>query len=629
MTLQTKQSKQRKQSFIQGALILSVGTILVKIIGAIFKIPLTNLIDAQGFGYFNTAYNLYMPIYTIATAGFPIAIARMVAEKVALKQYNDVKQIYRVAVPLFTGTGIAGFLLMFGGAAPYANYINNSGAFYSILVLAPTLLFSCMMSVQRGYYEGLRNMYPTAVSQVIEALCKLLLGLLVASLVLSTGVANGLTEYRDKGTVYGQVVEFTAEDQREIDLTIEAELEQGVLAESARAARAEGLKAEKIEKKPEVMARDKTLPFAAAGAILGVTVGSVMAYLYLLIRHRRKGDGISKEELLAAPPAMGRKEIFRALLAIAIPIALGALVTNIANVIDVTLIQNRLGAIQKAHPGYLKELYGLLLSGVSEGEIVTTLYGCYGMAQTLYTLVPTLTQAFGISALPNVTTAWVSGDRNDLKKNIESVIRITALVSIPAGLGLSVMAGPIMRLIYSSPSAVQIATPVLTVLGITVVFVAISIPLSSMIQAVGRVDLPVKFMAVGAAVKLVTTYVLVGIPSVNLNGGPVGHLLCYIIILLLDIIALCRITKIVPNFNSVFIKPLISAVICCGAAWGAQGLCALLLPDKLATVIGLGIAVIVYVVSLLVLKAVSKDDVLMLPKGQKIAKILEKYNWIG
>ncbi len=625
----TLQSKSKKQSFLQGALILSMGTILVKIIGAVFKIPLTNLLGAQGLGYFNTAYNLYMPIYTIATAGFPIAVARMVAEKVALKRYNDVRQIYRAAVPLFTITGLAGFFLMFFGAFPFSDAVHNPSAVYSVLVLAPTLLFSCMMSVQRGYYEGLRNMYPTAVSQVIEALCKLLLGLLVAALVLSAGVSNGLREYETQGTVYGQAVTFTAEDEKEINLTLDTEMEEGKLQAGQRDARYDELRAEKIQNKPQDMARNQALPFAAAGAVLGVTVGSVIAYLYLLIRHRRKGDGITKEELAAAPPALSRKEIFRSMVSIAIPIALGALVTNVANFIDVFFVQNRLGHIQDTQPGYLKDLYGSLLSGVNPDKIVTTLYGCYGMAQTLYTLVPTLTQAFGISALPTVTTAWVQKDRAELKRSIESIIRITALVSIPAGFGLAALSGPIMRLLYSDANAAAIATPVLTVFGIGVVFVAMSIPLSSMIQGVGRVDLPVKFMAVGAVVKLVSTYFLVSIPSVNINGGPVGTFLCYVIIFTLDIVALCRITRIVPNFNSVFVKPLIASLICCGSAWAAQGLLARFLSDKIATLLALGVAVILYVVALLLLKAVSKDDILMLPKGQKIAKILEKYNWIG
>ena len=625
----TLQSKDRKQSFLQGALILSMGTVLVKVIGAIFKIPLTNLLGAQGLGYFNTAYNLYMPIYTIATAGFPIAIARMVAEKVALKRYNDVKQIYRAAVPLFTLTGLAGFLLMFAGAVPFANFVKNPASVYSILVLAPTLFFSCMMSVQRGYYEGLRNMYPTAVSQVIEALCKLLLGLVVAYLILTTGVNNGLREFETQGTVYGQAVVFDAEDQKEIDLKVEAAIEKGELTESGRVAFEEKEKAASIEKKPEKMAKNQTLPYAAAGAVLGVTVGSVIAYLYLVLRHRRRGDGITKEDLKAAPPALERKEILRSMLALAIPIALGALVTNVANFIDVTLIQNRLGVIENTQPGYLKDLYGLLLSGVASDKLVPTLYGCYGMAQTLYTLVPTLTQAFGISALPTVTTAWVKGEKTEIKKSIESVIRITALVSIPAGLGLAALSGPILRLIYKSPTEVAIATPVLALLGVGVVFVAMSIPLSSMIQAVGRVELPVIFMAIGALVKLVSTYFLVGIPAVNINGGPVGTFLCYVIIFTLDLIALCRITKIVPNFNSVFIKPLIAGLICCGSAWAVQGLLAGPLSDKIATMVALVIAVIIYVFSLLLLKAVSKDDILMLPKGQKIAKTLEKYNWIG
>ncbi len=206
-------------------------------------------------GYFNTAYQIYLPVYTVATAGFPIAVARMVAQNMAQKRYRDVRRIYKIAVPLFLLSGLAGTLAMLFGAKPYVNAIHSPHAVYCIWAMAPTVFFCCVLSVQRGYYEGLRNMVPTAVSQVIEALCKLFVGLLCAYLVMK----RGMEEFYQSGTVFG-----TAASTQEEAVNL-------------------------------------TLPLAAAGAIIGVTVGAALGFLYLWLRHRIKGDGITEQEIVFSP----------------------------------------------------------------------------------------------------------------------------------------------------------------------------------------------------------------------------------------------------------------------------------------------------------------------------------------
>ena len=183
-----------KQSFLHGALILLVAVAIVKVIGALFKIPLNLIITPVGMGYFSTAYNLYNPIFSLATAGFPIAIARLVSENYARGRFRDIRQIHKVSIPIFLTLGLLAFCLMFFGAKPYVSYATDSGdmnALPAIYLLSPAILFSSMVAIYRGYYEGLRNMYPTALSEVVEALFKLVLGLAGAYLVIQ----NGLNEY--------------------------------------------------------------------------------------------------------------------------------------------------------------------------------------------------------------------------------------------------------------------------------------------------------------------------------------------------------------------------------------------------------------------------------------------------
>ena len=179
------QNKRKQQSFEYGAIILIVATALVKIIGAIFKIPLSNLIGDLGFGYFSSAYDLFLPIYSLAMAGLPIAVSRIVAENIAVNRFKDVRQTLKIARKAFLVSGIVGFTMMLLLIYPFVKITDPTGkTIYSIFAIAPNLIFCCIMSTYRGYYEGLRNMYPTAFSNVIEALGKLILGYGFAFIVM-------------------------------------------------------------------------------------------------------------------------------------------------------------------------------------------------------------------------------------------------------------------------------------------------------------------------------------------------------------------------------------------------------------------------------------------------------------
>ena len=196
-----KKKKERgaRQSFLQGALILTAGMAVVKVIGALFKIPLKYAIGEYGMGLFNVAYNFYGPIFSLATAGFPIAIARMVSEDSTLGRWNDVRQVKRVSLPSFLLAGLLGMVLI-TLAAPYycEKIVGNQNALLPMLALAPAILFACVGAVFRGHYEGLRNMIPTAVSEIVEAVAKLLIGLSAACAVVSACTE----EYAANGTVF-------------------------------------------------------------------------------------------------------------------------------------------------------------------------------------------------------------------------------------------------------------------------------------------------------------------------------------------------------------------------------------------------------------------------------------------
>ena len=453
-------------------------------------------------------------------------------------------------------------------------------------MLAPAILFSCLNSIYRGYYNGLRNMYPTAISEIVEALVKLLIGLSGAWLVVFMAVS----EFERAGTVFGGAV---------------ASLDH---------------------------AKAAALPYAAAAAIFGVSLGSALSFGTLVLIHKLKGDDISPKQLHYAPPSHTLHYTIVKLIKVAVPVGIGALAVNIAGAIDALFLQSRISDIATTDTNVLLTMYDGMISSMTlqdpQGRLANYLYGCYSNALTIFMLVPTITQAFGTSALPNVTDAWTRGDKIEIKSSIESVIRITALVSIPAGLGMATLASPISQSLYSGSTGTPIVARVLMIMGVAAIFASMSTPIISMLQAIGRVDMPVKIMIGCLVVKLILNYILAGVPQINIVGGGVGTLVCYVLEVALCLVALCYYAKVSISLMTTFVKPAISSLLCCVAAFLVHALLDLFLPNVIATFVGIAAAGCVYVVALLLLKAIHRSDVVMLPKGEKIAKILEKHGWI-
>ena len=595
-----EENKKQGQSMLNGAFILVVATVLVKVIGALYKMPLTALIGGVGRGYFTQAYEIYTPVYAIAMAGLPVAVSKLVSQEKALGNYRDIRVIMHTARRIFLLTGMVATIFLMAIAYPYSKFVIKApDNFSSILAIAPSVFFCCCMSSFRGYYEGLSNMIPTGISQVIEALGKLVLGLTFANVIMK----YGLKRYESGQSVFGQIV----------------------------ANKAEALSA--------------IYPFTAAGAISGVTIGTLLGLAFLIFRHKIVGDHITDAMLASSPEAQSSKSWSKMIIVTALPIAAGSLILNVTNLIDTITIKNRLAHAMLVNADVIKNMYSaqIAASQTLDSDIATYLYGAYGTALDFKNLIPTITMTLGISAIPALSAAWAVKDRVTTKITIESVIRITMLVSLPAGFGLGVLANPILSIVYNGTNAsdvVPIAAGVLATYGFAIFLFAVSSPVTNMLQAVGRMDIPLKSMVAGAVVKIILNYILVGNPRININGAPIGSIICYIIMVVINVIMLIRITDVDIDFKSVFFKPLICAAISCLAALGCCKVFGLLLQDfgdpasringsTIATLIAIFAAAFAYIISLLLVKAISKDDVNMLPKGEKIAKVLEKRGFLG
>lgn len=587
----------KKQNVLNGAMVLVVATALVKVIGAVYKIPLTSIIGSLGRGYFASAYNIYTPIYAISMAGLPVAVSAIVSKNAALGKYRDVKQVLKITFPLFLGLGLVGTAALMLAAPTYVNSVHSPLAIFSVFAIAPSILFCCIMSTYRGYYEGLNNMYPTAISQVIESLGKLVFGLVFSYAMLD--YAN--EQIALTGSVFGYTVETEAD---------------GAIVYA----------------------------LAAAGAIFGVTLGTVFGAIYTVLRHRIKKDGISKEMLINSPLASPKKTTLKEIIAIAVPTAASSLVLNITNFIDTFMIQSRLESVVANNYDTIMGIYGDSISAanIAKENIHTFLYGAYDTTLDFRNLVPTIMMTLGVSAIPVISAAVAKKDFKMVNGTVNTVFRMTMLIALPAGAGFFALSEPIMNLLYKgteNESGIAIAAPVLGLYGLMMAILTLSSPLTNILQAIGRADVPAKALALGCIFKIGLNYILIGIPELNVKGAVFGTAFFYLLCIVYNYSVLRKETGVKIDFKTVIVKPLIAAVLCGGSAYVSYMILCRVLTfgdmggrlngQSLACIISIGVAVVVYGITVLFTKTLVKNDILMLPKGEKIAKILEKYKLIG
>ncbi len=574
-----------KQSILEGGLILTLALVIIKLLGWLYRVELASLVGETGFGYYTTAYNLYNIVYSITVMGFPVAVSKIVSEYETQGRYRDIRTVIRVSKVLFAVVGVLGTLLLLALAGPYANSIVKEPLlFWSIIAVAPSIFFCCLMSVYRGYNQGLSNMTPTAISQVIEVFVKVAAGL-AAAVIVKNALVN---EYAAAGTVLGTAAQTIQE------------------------------------------ANVKIAALAAAGAMIGITLSTAVAYIYLALRHRKRGDRINREQLSASPDRHSGRYTLRRIIWVALPIALSAATASFAGLIDNSTIPNNIAHLLRTDLDTVLASHGGLLAKALESEgilgLPMYLYGLYGMELVVCNLVPTITGSFGLSALPLVSSSWTQQNYKETKRNIDASLRICMLIAAPAGCGIVALAQPISSLIYSNvPTGALIGAPMLQLLGIATILIALVGIVNSLLQGIGKPWAALWLMIAGLVVKAVTNYFLVAIPQYNIKAAPVGNIFCYFLIAVGGLIFLRSWTKIKINVMSTFVKPLLAGAACGVFALLGYNLIGMVISSNtVRTIGGIGLAALVYIIALGILKGIDREDTLSLPGGEKITRMLEK-----
>ena len=547
----------KKQTFLQGTAVLAMATVLVKLMGFLFKVPLNNIIGEDGFGYFNTAYDVYNVLLMISTTGLPVAMSRMISQAQTLGNHAQIKRIYRTSLYVFLTIGMVGSLgMLFFCRQLSVMVTTNENSWAAIAALAPCVLLICLVSASRGFFQGQSNMTPTSVSQIFEAVTRLVVGLGLAWLVMKL---TGKAYVRMQGIVLAPGE--TAQDYGDITL-------------------------------------------AAGGAILGVTLGSLISVVYLHHKFRQSNQILS----LGGGTAKSTRSTMKELLSIAVPITLGSAGLQIINLFDTMIYMRRLtGALQWTE------------------KMADSAKGVYNFCQTVFALpcsfIPTIT----IAVIPAITASLTRKDLAEAKATSESSVRTMALIAMPCAAGLFVMAEPVIRLLCSTytEDKIQLAATMLAILGLTVIFNSLVLLLNAIMQAHGDVVTPVVNMLIGGIIKIIVNYILVGQPNLNIVGAPIGTFICYISITALDLIAMKRHISARPAIFKNIIRPGLASAIMGAATFMVYRVLSNAISSwKLACLLSLAFAVVLYAVLVVFLRCLTYEDCMLLPKGEKIAKIL-------
>ena len=506
---------QRRHNFISGAAVLALAVAVTKVLGALYKIPLGNLLDKEGMAHFYAAYNIYNLLLVLSTAGLPLALSRLVSRAAAQGRRNAQRCIFRTALALLAVIGAVCSAVMCLFPQVLSGLLHDSLAAPAIRTLGPAVLFVCLTSAIRGYTQGLGDMTPTAVSQMTESAGKLVIGLALCLVLLHRGADSSL---------------------------------------------------------------------CAAGAIAGVTAGSLLSLTVLTVFLLRRRDRAAAVDV---PPA--RSAVLRELLTAGIPITLGAAGMSLITLLDQALVmstlQNTLGYTEAA---------------------ATALYGEYTFGMTLFALPPSFIYPVTVSLVPDISAALARGDRPAAGRSAAAALKLT-----------------ILRLLYPAvPDTAAAAAYHLTILGIACIFVCLMVATNGVLQAYGKEYIPVVTLLCGGILKIITNYLMVGDPATNVRGAPVSTLYCYGLIVVLNLIAIARCVPERPSYLRLFARPVLITAVMALAARSSYGLLARSLPERWAVLPAIAVAVVVYGVLVLALGAVTRQDVLDLPKGEKIARML-------
>lgn len=537
-------SAQRKRDrFILQAGILAAAGIICRIIGILYRSPLTSIIGDEGNGYYSTAYNIYTIILLVSSYSIPSAISKVIAGKLALKEYKNAHRVFHCALLYVVIIGGAASLFAFFGAP----ILVQGNSIPVLRVFAPTIFLSGLLGVFRGYFQAHRTMMPTSVSQIVEQ-------------ILNASVSIGAALW------FTSLVETGSDTTRAV--------------------------------------------YGAAGSAIGTGSGVLIALLFMLfiygINRKLIHNRIKRDEMRQAEPY---RDIFKVILCIVTPIVLSTFIYNLSISLNQTIYTTMLS--------FIKE--------VEESEIAT-MYGIFaGKAVVISNIPIALASAMSAAMIPTISASFATGNKKEARGKVSQAIRTTMLISIPSAVGLIVLARPVMQLLFPQPASLEQASALLRVLGITVVFYALSTLTNAVLQAIGRVNLPVINAAVSLAVQTMALVLMLLYTNLNLYALAFAMILYSFLMCLLNGWSVKKSLSYKQEMTKTFVLPFLAAVLMGFACFFVyRGLYYLLPMNVPALLLSILVGAAVYFAAVMALGAVEEEDLKRLPRGHLLIALGRK-----
>lgn len=547
----TKNRKKGSNYIVQGS-ILAVASILVRIIGLAYRIPVTRILGPVGNSYYSAAYEVYSMMLLISSFSLPLAVSKLVSARMAKGRVKNAYKVFQCTLVFAIVSGGLGALLIYFGAGFFSDVlVNTPESRLALQVLAPTILVVALMGCMRGYFQGLGSMVPTAVSQIIEQ---------VVNAAVSIGAAWALFRYGAK---------------------------------------------------LDALFSTKTAAYAygAAGSTFGTGAGAFVGFLFLVfvmfaysrvMARRRRQDRRGKVE--------STKEIYYLLMITIFPVILSTAVYNLSGIIDQGIFKH-LMAYKKYDSMKIDELWGIF-SG--EYKVLTN--------------VPiAVASAMASSTIPVLTRARVNKDRREMRRKTENAIRFVMIVCIPCAVGLSVLAEPILTLLFGAKSHLQTSAALLQMGTASVVLYGMSTLTNGILQGMDRMRLPVMHAVISLVLHVALLVGLLLGTGLNIYAVVWANIFFAFLMCVLNSRSIAKYMRYRQEVIRTFLIPLASSAVMGAAAYGVyKGLMAAVKNNSAATLIACACAVPVYGIMLLLLKGLKEEELMGFPKGYLVVNLAKK-----
>lgn len=538
--------------------ILAMASMIVRVIGLLYRAPLTAIIGDEGNGYYGTAYNIYTIILMVSSYSMPSAISKLMAQKLAVGEYRNANRVFRCALTYGVLVGLVGSGLLFFGA----RFLVPDVAVCVLQVFAPTVFLFGILGSMRGYFQARGSMVQTSVSQILEQLANAVVSIAAAWLLMQTAVGADPTRRAQLG---------------------------------------------------------------AMGSALGTGAGVLIALLFMVFCFRRSKEG-RKAEILS--DATGKEEKYRIFLRdtvlVITPFMLSGVIMNLTTPLNQTI--------------YMRMLIDLKGAGETA---TTTLYGIFSNKAVVISNIPiSIATAVSAAIIPGISAAYARRDETGARRQVGNAIRITSIVAIPSAVGLAVLARPITMLMFPQMESLELASSLLSLLAVTVIFYSISTITNAALQSIGKMNLPLVSAGIALVVQTVVLVALLLFTDLDVRALVLVSILYSVMIFAVNQYYLRRFLGIRQDVRRDYLQPLVCAALMGAAAKAVYYLVSMAaepmrnLPkgfyfrNLAATAAALLAAVLVYGYTMVRSGTIRRKDLLSMPKGQSLVRLMEKLHWL-